>query len=322
MKKKISRRQMLLTSGAALLGAAALKSCTAPNEKTVAEKPDVPEKCPYRIAINAATISGYNLPIEEQIKLSSKAGYDGIELWTKDIDAYIEKGGKPADLKKLLEDNNLVFENTIGFAQWMVDDDNARKKGMEQMKREMEVTAQLGGKNIAATAMGLDKIDRSKLDIYAGRYAELLQTASSIGVRPLLEVWGAGALNQLSDAMYIATASKQPSAALLLDFYHLYRGGNSYDSLALISGSALPVFHLNDFPANPEREKLEDADRVYPGDGICPFDKVLPILAANGFKGAFSLELFNKSYWQDADPFTVLKTGYEKSRAILDKYFK
>ena len=312
MKEKMSRRKMLLGSGATLL------SVVACSRSQTAEKIVVATLAPkpYRLALNAATISAYNLPIEQQIDLVAKAGYEGIELWTKDIDAYIEKGGKLPNLRKRLEENNLIFENTIGFAQWLSND-----KGMEDMKREMEVTAELGGRNIAATSFGMKTISRSMLDVYAERYARVLEFAKQTGVRPLLEVWGAGAINQLADAIHIAAGSKSSNAAFLLDFYHLYRGGNSYNSLKLIHGSALPIFHLNDFPANPPREQLNDSDRVYPGDGICPFDEVLPILKENGFNGAFSLELFNQSYWENPNPMVVLKTGYEKSKNILERYF-
>lgn len=316
--KKISRRQMLFGLGTAVLSAGSLNSFA----RTVAGRAvptvqSLPDGKPYRLSINTATISHYKLSVEKQIDLCAKAGYDGIELWMRDIEACMEKGGKLPDLRKRIEDNGLVYENTIGFAEWMVNE-----KGMEQMRREMEITAQLGARCIAATAFGVEKINRGHLDQYAGKYARILEMGVSTGVRPLLEIWGAGALNQLSDALHIATGSKHPQAALLLDFYHLYRGGNGYDSLRLVNGSVMPVFHLNDFPAVPPREQLVDADRVYPGDGICPFETVLPLLKANGFNGAFSLELFNETYWKNADPMTVLKTGYEKGKNCIDRYFK
>ena len=316
MEKKISRRQMLIGSGAAILGASSLKGFATTAKKTAASSVQ-PNGKPYRLALNTATISYYKLPIEEQIDLCAKAGYDGIELWMKDIEAYTEKGGKLSDLRKRLEDNNLVYENTIGFAEWMVSE-----KGMEQMKREMEITAQLGARCIAATAFGMKKINRNQLDKYAEKYARVLGFGKQTGVRPLVETWGAGALNQLSDAVHIAIGSKDPQAGLLLDFYHLYRGGNSYNSLQMIHGSTLPLFHFNDFPSNPPREQLKDADRVYPGDGICPFDKVLPMLKANGFNGAFSLEIFNETYWQNPDPMVVLTDGHAKCKAVLERYFK
>jgi len=315
MEKKISRRQMLAGSGAALIGLSSLKGFAAKTTSD-AESGATGNGKPYRLALNVATISYYKLPIEKQIDLCAETNYDGIELWMRDIEAYIAKGGKLGDLKKRLDDNGLVYENTIGFAEWMVNE-----KGMDQMKREMEITAQLGARCIAATAFGMKKINRQHIPVYAEKYARILGFGEQTGVRPLMETWGAAALNQLSDAVSIAIGSKHPDAGLLLDFYHLFRGGNSYDSLKLIHGSALPLFHLNDFPANPPREQLTDADRVYPGDGICPFSKVLPMLKANGFNGAFSLEIFNETYWKNPDPKVVLKDGYAKSKAILEQYF-
>lgn len=65
--------------------------------------------------------------------------------------------------------------------------------------------------------------------------------------------------------------------------------------------------------------EITDADRVYPGDGICPYNEVIPLLYKIGFRGALSLELFNKSYWANSNPKEVLKTGYRKSIDVIDK---
>ncbi len=81
----------------------------------------------------------------------------------------------------------------------------------------------------------------------------------------------------------------------------------------------MPVFHINDFPSTPPREQLKDADRVFPGDGICPFDLLIPRLYKAGFRGAFSIELFNQGYWDTMDVQTLLKTGYEKIFNVLTK---
>lgn len=109
---------------------------------------------------------------------------------------------------------------------------------------------------------------------------------------------------------------------MLLDFYHLYRGGNSFDSLRLIHGAALPVFHINDYPTTPERTRLNDSDRVLPGDGICPFDELLPILYQSGFRGALSVELFNKTYWETMDVREVLRKSYEKTARVIEQAMK
>ncbi|MFO0885619.1 MAG: hypothetical protein U0894_15780 [Pirellulales bacterium] len=40
------------------------------------------------------------------------------------------------------------------------------------------------------------------------------------------------------------------------------------DSLRMISGNVVEVFHMNDYPAEPSRTEINDAARVYPGDGV------------------------------------------------------
>lgn len=303
---KISRRTMLLASGLALLRAKPVKAISSPH-------PDISKKeIPFRISLNTSTISGYNLPVEQQIDYCAEVGFDGIELWTRDIVVYLQKRGTLQSLSDKLKASHLILENIIGFSPWI-----AGGKGLDEMKREMDMASALGSRCIAATALGIDKINRNDFEKYSCLYRRLLEYGDSVHVRPLLEVWGAGALNQLSDAACIALGTGHPKASMLLDFYHLYRGDNSFDSLHLINGSELPVFHINDYPAVPVRCELSDADRVYPGDGICPFDKLLPLLYETGFRGALSLELFNPAYWSGADVRQSLQTGYEKVKTVI-----
>jgi sugar phosphate isomerase/epimerase len=81
-------------------------------------------------------------------------------------------------------------------------------------------------------------------------------------------------------------------------------------------GASLPVFHLNDYPANMPRETSSSADRVYPGDGVAPIVETLRDLRVIGFEGVLSLELFNPQYWQE-DALAVARTGLEKMKAVV-----
>ena len=281
---------------------------------------EVKKTLPFRISLNVSTIRTYKLPVEQQIDVCAAAGFDGIELWMTDIQAYQNRGGSLTDLATKLKDHRLVLENIIGFAQWAADDPGKRDEGVLQMQREMEITAALGGKYIAAPVMGINGFERDRLDDYAQRYLRIIEAGKPSGVTPLLELWGSGVLNKLADAAYIAIATGHPDANLLLDFYHLYRGGNSFNSLNLINPAHLPVFHMNDYPHTPPREQLNDRDRVYPGDGICPFDTLIPLLYRGGFRGAFSVELFNEGYCQNNTVEQVLATTLEKTKKIIDLF--
>ena len=303
LEKKISRRNMLRTTGLAVLGStfAGLASC-APKKKEEPSPEASSSKRPFRVCLNVSTIAGYKLPVQKQIDLCAEAGFEGIELWTRDVDAFVKQGGTYETLRRQLEGSGLLLENMIGFASWFADDPSKRKEGLNQMRHDMEMVAGLGGKFIAAPAQGVTQLD----------------LGDEMGVTPILELWGAGVLNQLSDTMAIAIASGHSRASVLLDFYHLYRGGNSFDSLRLINGKILPVFHINDYPELPPRTELRDSDRVFPGDGICPFNKVLPLLYDSGFRGGLSVELFNKGYWETMDVKEVLRKSFEKTTQVIN----
>lgn len=320
--KKISRRRMLQRSGWAVAGSvwAAWAACVPAKkgEAQAEEKQPSAGKRPWRISLNTSTISGYKLPVQQQIDACAAAGFDGIELWTRDVEAFVKQGGSYQTLKRQLESSGLVLENMIGFSSWAADDPARRQEGLGQMRHDMEMAAALGSRFIAAPVQGLAHFDRTHLPDYAARYKAILDLGQELGVTPLVELWGAGVLSQLADAVALAIASGHPKAAVLLDFYHLYRGGNPFESLSLVNGKALPVFHINDYPSQPPRTALKDADRVFPGDGICPFKKILPLLYDGGFRGALSVELFNKGYWETMGVEEVLRKSFAKTAQVID----
>jgi 2-keto-myo-inositol isomerase len=120
----------------------------------------------------------------------------------------------------------------------------------------------------------------------------------------------------LGEAAFVAMESDHPKACILPDVYHLHRGGSALGGIKLLAPRAIHVLHFNDYPADPPREKLTDADRVYPGDGVAPLKTLLQDLATGGFRVMLSLELFNRKYWSE-DPLQVARTGLEKMKAVV-----
>jgi 2-keto-myo-inositol isomerase len=114
----------------------------------------------------------------------------------------------------------------------------------------------------------------------------------------------------------VAVASGRADASLLLDVFHLYKSGTSFASLRQINGASLHLMHINDYPLVADPSTLGDGNRIYPGDGVAPFRQILRDLRDSGFRGHFSLELFNKEYWaKSADE--NLKTALGKMRAVV-----
>lgn len=312
MTPSMNRREMLAATGVGALmsGTNALAETTQRQSK----------KSKIRYCLNTSTIRESKLPLPKLIELTSKAGYDSIEPWVREIDAYVESGGSLKDIKKQLEDSNLKIESAIGFPKWGSNDDSERKEGIEEAKRGLDLVQQMGGNAVAAPPIGIHKqdYDTVPLDTLAERYHELLEMSQAMGGQTHLEIWGPSKnLSRLREAVYVATACNHPNATLLPDVYHMFRGGSSFEGLRMLNGKLIPLFHMNDYPSKPERTKMKDSDRVYPGDGVAPMKHIVSILHEIGFEGALSLELFNKTYWKQ-DPFEVAKTGLQKMKTAVE----
>jgi sugar phosphate isomerase/epimerase len=265
-----------------------------------------------------STIRGQKLGLADEIEIAAKAGYDAVEPWLGEIEQFVQAGGKLDDLRKRIADMGLTVESAIGFAPWIVDDPAARAKGLEQAKRDMERVKGLGGTRIAAPPAGATN-QAVDLAAAAERYRELCRIGDEIGVTPQAEVWGfSKSLGRLAETLYVAVESGHPRACILPDIYHLYKGGSDFEGLKLVSGKAIHVFHMNDYPAEPDRAAITDAHRVFPGDGIAPTTQILRDLLGGGFCGTLSLELFNRDYWS-RDALSVAKEGLEKMKAAVER---
>lgn len=274
---------------------------------------------PFRFCLNTSTIRGQKLGIVKEVEIAAAAGYDAIEPWVASLQEYVGSGGNLKDLNKRIVDLGLTVEGMIGFPEWVVDDDARRAKGLDQAKREMDLAVQIGARRFAAPPSGatnLPKLDPAKT---AGRYRALLEAGDQIGIVPELEVWGFSQnLNTLGECVAVAMQTGHPKACVLADIFHLYKGGSDFRGFRLLGPDTVQVLHMNDYPADPPREKIDDSFRCYPGDGTAPMTEILTMLHKSGGQKVLSLELFSKKYWAQ-DPLEVAKTGLAKMKVVAAK---
>jgi 2-keto-myo-inositol isomerase len=311
---KLSRREALtgagLLAGAAVLGER-LGRAAAPADPLVhAPGP------PFRYCLNTGTLRGHKLGIVKEVEVAAKAGYEGIEPWIAAIEAYVQSGGTLKDLGQQIRDSGLTVEGAIGFSEWLVDDEARRAQGLERAKREMDMVAQLGGRRFAAPPAGATGLPKLDLAQAAERYRTLLEAGAQIGVVPQLELWGFSKnLGRLSECVAVAMETGHRNACVLADVFHLYKGGSDFSGMRLLGSEAIQVLHLNDYPNDPSREKIDDSYRMYPGDGVAPLTELLQTLRRTGGQKVLSLELFNRKYWSE-DALGVAKTGLAKMKAV------
>jgi 2-keto-myo-inositol isomerase len=314
---KMSRRRWMAASAgltvAAATGGGAACSVDAGQNPAHAN----PAEPGFRYCLNTATIRGQKLSLPEQIAVAADAGYSGIEPWVGDLQEHVKTGRSLDDVAKQLRDRGLAVPSAIAFFPWIVADASQRARGLEQAKREMELARRIGATRIAAPPAGARDSDHISLSAAAERYRVLLDLGVSLGIVPHLELWGfSKVFSRLGEAVCIAMESGHREACLLLDVFHLYKGGSDFHELRFVSGRVTHVLHMNDYPARPPRAEINDGARVFPGDGVAPLALVLRTLHENGFDGFLSLEVFNRDYWRQ-DAHLVARTGLQKMRAAV-----
>jgi sugar phosphate isomerase/epimerase len=300
----LSRRSLLKASGIA--AAASTISTTSPAAlKKSSYKPE--------LSLNMSTIMGQKLGYIREIEIAAAAGFRSCEIWMPTLEAYLKSGGSLKDARKRADDLGMKIQNSIGFAQWIVDDEKVRALGIEQMKREMDMLAQLGCPRTAAPPMGATKEAGLDLHKAAERYRVILELGAQMGVKPILEMWGHSKnLSKVSEVLFVVAEAGHPDARLLLDVFHIYKGESSVDALHVVGPDAVEVFHVNDYVKSIAPGQITDADRIYAGDGEAPIAQILKTLQPE----VISLELFNKTLYTQ-DPLTVAKNGLAKMQRIL-----
>ncbi len=312
MESMMNRRQAMATAALAVGAASSTVAAAPPRSRRTDEEP-------FGYCFNTSTVRGQKLAFDEQVELTARAGYDAIEPWIRDVQAFVDNGGNLDKIRSRIEQLGITVESAIGFANWIVDDDTKRAEGLETARHDMKLVKAIGGTRIAAPPVGAT--NQEDLDLFkaAARYRDLLEVGKEEGVTPQLELWGfSKSISRLGELMFVAVESGHPDACMLLDIYHIYKGGSDFQGLELINSSRVHVFHVNDYPADPPRETISDADRVYMGDGVAPTSMILQTIYKNGFRGMLSLELFNRTYWEQ-DALEVARTGLEKMKASVRK---
>jgi sugar phosphate isomerase/epimerase len=252
----------------------------------------------------------------EKIDIARDAGYDGIELWINELEEVERDGPGVEELRRILDDKGLFVPNIIGLWNAMPPEEEAWAQALEESKRRMDLCARVGAQHVAA----IPQPDRPDIDLMwaAEKYRALLDAGQEMGITVAVEFIGFfQGVNRLGQATAIALEARHPSACMVADTFHCFRGGSMFEGLQHIQGSLIAVMHFNDVPGDVPREEQGDEHRLLPGDGILPLVEVVQTLAAIGFPGPLSLEIFNRELWEQ-DPLEVAKEGVRRIHRIMD----
>jgi 2-keto-myo-inositol isomerase len=259
--------------------------------------------------LNGATIM--TTPTDQQIEIAREAGYVGVEVRAERLLA------DPAELRlaaSMIRPGEVWSLNGVGVG--LQGDGSLDRPTLERdLPPRLAICRQVGAAYLLAVPprrAGLDPA-RAVAGVREGLKLAHDQAARE-GIRIAFEFLGFFDCPIRTPGLAGEVVEGLDGVDLVLDSCHWH--ASDATSLEGFPVERLAMVHLNDAPAK-EPARIEDADRLLPGEGVIRLPQLLAELRERRYRGPFSLETFNPDHWA-ADPREIAIRGREALRTLLE----
>ena len=259
--------------------------------------------------LNGATIM--TTSTARHIEVAREAGFDGVEVRTERL---LGAAQELIEAAAIVRPGEVLSLNGIQL-QLRTDGTLDRERLDAELPPRLAICRTLAAAYLLVVpprAPGADR-GRSILAMREGLEA-IRDQAASIDVGTAFEFLGFGDCPIDTPAAAGEVVAAVPEVTVVLDSCHWHASGSG--SLDQFPVDRLAILHLNDAPAKPPRE-IEDEDRLLPGRGVIRLRDLVHDLRARGYRGPWSLETFNPTYWSE-DPLQIAIEGRRLVRELLD----
>lgn len=265
-----------------------------------------------KTGIATVSISGN---LEEKIEAISAAGFSGIEIFEQDFIADIRS---PKAVGERIRDAGLEVMLFQPFRDFEGLPGSLRTKAFDRAERKFDVMQELSCDLVLVCSSvhpeALGGIDRAAAD-----FAELGERAAARGLRVGYEAlaWGRH-VNDHRDAWEIVRRADHDAVGLILDSFHTLGRGIDPGSIRRIPGDRIFFVQLADAPAiSMDLLYWSRHFRNMPGEGDLPVTDFMRAVAATGYRGPVSLEIFNDQF-RGGSARTIAQDGYRSLVALMD----
>ena len=261
------------------------------------------------IYLNGATVM--TTPTPRSLEIARETGYAGIEARAERL---LNDAAEVRATAGIVRPKEVLTLNGVALTV-QADGRMERRLIEDDLRPRLQICQDLGAPFLLAIpprAPGLETRraipgTRDALELARDR-------ADRLGIRIAFEFLGFADCPINSPAIATETVDGIDGIELVLDSCHWHAsGGQPLDGYPV---HRLALVHLNDVPAKPPRE-IEDADRVFPGDGVINLRGLLAELRTGKYVGPWSLETFNAGYWTQ-DPEDIARRGHTAIETLFE----
>ncbi len=244
-----------------------------------------------KTSIATVSLSG---DLRQKLEAIAKAGFDGVEIFENDFLIFDES---PRQVGKMVRDHGLEITLFQPFRDFEGMPEPLRSRTFDRAERKFDLMQEMGT-DLVLVCSNVSPASLGGLDRAAADFRELGERAAKRGLRVGYEAlaWGRH-INDHRDAWEIVRRTDHPNIGLILDSFHTLSRKIDVNSIRSIPKEKIFIIQLADAP-------LIDMDLLYwsrhfrnmPGEGDLPVLDFMKAVAATGYDGYLSLEIFNDQF--------------------------
>jgi sugar phosphate isomerase/epimerase len=246
------------------------------------------------------TIAGNTLPLLEdtpspvafavRAEAAARAGFIGMGIHHTDL-LHITAQFGYAEVRAILAHNGMEVVELEAMIDWFADGDRRRRSDAIR-NTLLQAAGELGAHQIKAVA---DTQTDWPFGAMVDEFGELADRAFAAGARLSLEIMHGSNVSDLPTAVELLDSVSRRNAGLMLDIWHIARGGIRYSDIAALPRSQIFGVELNDGLRRCEGSPIEDTifRRRFCGEGEFDIAGFVAAINATGYKGPWGVEVLS-----------------------------
>ena len=243
------------------------------------------------LAIATVCLSG---TLDQKLKAIASAGFHNVELFENDLLSF---RGRPAEVRKMAGDLGLSIVTYQPFRDFEGMAGAQRNLTFARAERKLDLMSDLGC-DLLMVCSNVSPDSRGGIDRAADDFRELGELVARRGMRVAYEAlaWGRH-VHDYRDAWEIVRRADHPAVGLVLDSFHTLVRRTDLRPMRSIPADRIFLVQMADAPVL-EMDFLSWSRhfRCFPGQGDLPVGDFADALAATGFDGILSLEIFSDRF--------------------------
>jgi sugar phosphate isomerase/epimerase len=230
--------------------------------------------------------------LRERAEVASRVGWRGLGLVHADIVDSIQKLGLPT-VKSIFADNGIKHVELEFLVDWHLD--GPRRAAADTMFSELlDIGSELAVKKIK---LGGGVFEEGEPDLPQMRdaFATICDKAAPRNIDIVVEFLPFASINTIDRGLALVDGLDNTNGGLLVDLWHVARGGMSFDEIAKIPLNRLLAVELNDADEQIVESLFNDSThhRKQCGEGELDVPAFIQAILDTGYRDYWGVELIS-----------------------------